>query len=428
MINIYTEAEALNKSLFKRADNSTPREIEERVSEILDNISKNGDSAVFELCERFDGAKLSSLRVSEEELDDAYSSIEPDFLETLKLSAENIFEFHKKQARCGFKTEKDDGIVVGQRVLPLSRVGIYVPGGTASYPSTVLMNAIPAIIAGVPEIVMTTPPGKNGKIAPVILAAAKLLGIKEIYKIGGAQAVGTLAYGTETIARVDKIVGPGNIYVATAKKQVFGMVDIDMIAGPSEILIVADSSAKASFVAADMLSQAEHDKLASAHLLCTSRGFADAVSLELEKQLKVLPRCDIARESIENNGKIVVCDSIESAIALANEIAPEHLELCLDDPFAQLDNVKNAGSVFLGNYAPEPLGDYFAGPNHTLPTMGTARFASPLGVDDFTKRTSFIHYTEKALSKVSRRVASFAEREGLSAHARSITKRFEDNI
>ncbi len=426
MINIYTENETAEISLFSRKLIATPAEIEERVSNILDDISKNGDKAVLEFCERFDGAKLSSLRVSEEEILDAYNSIEPDFIKTLEMAAENIFAFHKKQAREGFRTEGADGTVVGQRILPLSRVGLYVPGGTASYPSTVLMNAIPAIIAGVPEIVMTTPPDKNGKIAPAILAAAHLLGIREIYKIGGAQAVGALAFGTETIRRVDKIVGPGNIYVATAKKQVFGMVDIDMIAGPSEILIVADETADAHLVAADMLSQAEHDVMASAVLLCTSKAFADSVSLELERQLEVLPRCDIARKSIDNNGKIVICNSVRNAIALANEIAPEHLELCIENPFDFLDYVKNAGSVFLGKYAPEALGDYFAGPNHTLPTMGTARFASPLGVDDFTKRTSFIYYTEAALRKVAGRIADFAEREGLSAHARSVTKRFED--
>ena len=351
--------------------------------------------------------------------------MDEDFLRILKDAAENIRRFHQMQKREGFQLEGKNGEIVGQRILPVDKAGLYVPGGTAAYPSTVLMDSIPAKIAGVEEIVMVTPPGKNGKVAAPILAAAKIAGVDRVFKVGGAQAVAALAYGTESIPKVDKIVGPGNAFVAEAKKQVFGQVSIDMIAGPSEILVIADASCSAKAVAADLLSQAEHDKMASAVLITDSLELAQAVSEELEIQIPLLPRSEIARESIDNNGKIIVSENLEQGIEIANALAPEHLELCLDHPFDYLDKIRHAGSVFMGKSCPEALGDYYAGPNHTLPTSGTARFSSPLSVDDFVKKTQFIYYTEKTLSLVAEDVATFARKEGLEAHARSALSRLE---
>ena len=395
------------------------------VSEIIDNVRQNGDKAVLEYCKKFDKAELTSLEVTKEEIDEAVSLVEPKFLEILKTAAENIREFHSHQVREGFKIEKD-GIVTGQKITAIEKAGLYVPGGTAAYPSTVLMDSIPAKIAGVKEMCIVTPPNKDGKINPVILAAASIAGVDRIFKVGGAQAIAALSYGTESIPKVDKIVGPGNAFVAEAKRQVFGLVAIDMIAGPSEILVIADSKSNARHVAADLLSQAEHDRNASAVLVTDSLEFAELVSNSLEEQIPLLERCDIARESIDKNGKIIVTDNILTAIEVSNEIAPEHLELQLDDPFKYLDAITNAGSIFMGRYCPEALGDYYAGPNHTLPTSGTAKFSSPLSVDDFVKKTQFTYYTEGALQKVADDVAFFAEKEGLTAHAKSATIRFED--
>ena len=424
MIEIVDSALCSRSELLQRTLPESPA-VDAAVMEIIDNVVKNGDKALFEYAARFDGAELSVLEVTKQEIDAACAAVDDDFMVTLKTAAENIADFHKRQLREGFRNDCGDGRILGQRVLPLERVGIYVPGGTASYPSTVLMNAVPAKIAGVGEIIMVTPPLRDGTIKNEILAAARLAGVDRIFKMGGAGAVAALAYGTESVPAVDKIVGPGNVFVATAKRMVFGKVAIDMVAGPSEILVVADGKCNPAFVAADLLSQAEHDKLASAVLVTDSSELAKAVSDELEKQIPMLSRAEIARVSIDNNGKIIIVDSIDEAIEIANEFAPEHLELCVDEPMELLDKVKNAGSVFLGRYCPEALGDYFAGPNHTLPTSGTARFASPLGVDDFVKRTSFIYYTEDALSKVSRRIVDFAGREGLTAHGKSVSIRFE---
>ena len=352
------------------------------------------------------------------------ASVNPHFIEVIKKARENIYNYHKHQVKNSFIISENDGVVLGQKVTPLKRAGIYVPGGTAAYPSTVLMNIVPAKIAGVDEIVMTSP-AKDGKINPIILAAAKIAGADRIFKVGGAQAVAALAYGTETIPKVDKIVGPGNAFVAEAKKQVFGLVDIDMIAGPSEILVISDGNSDCKTVAADMLSQAEHDKLASAVLVTDSRNLAEGVAAEIERQLKLLPREEIARTSIEANGKIIITENINQAIEIANEIAPEHLEICVDNPFDYLDKIRNAGSIFMGRNCPEALGDYFAGPNHTLPTSGTAKFSSPLSVDDFVKKSAFTYYTKEALSKVCDDIAYFAEKEGLSGHARSALVRFD---
>ncbi len=396
------------------------------VSDIIATVRREGDEALKAYAQKFDGAELKSLLVTPEEIDEAVASVSSKFLEILKTAAENIRRFHERQVRNSFILNDRDGIVTGQKVIPMDRVGLYVPGGTAAYPSTVLMDAIPAKLAGCPELVMTTPPNKEGKVNPVILAAAKIAGVDKIVKSGGAQAVAALAYGTETVPRVDKIVGPGNAFVAEAKRQVFGQVAIDMIAGPSEILVVADGKSNPKFVAADLLSQAEHDKMASAVLVTDSLDFAEAVSCELERQIPLLPRAEIARTSIDNNGKIIVADNLLKAIDIANEIAPEHLELCVDNPFDYLDKIRHAGSVFMGRYCPEALGDYYAGANHTLPTSGTARFSSPLSVDDFVKKTQYTYYTQDALKSVYEDVAYFAEQEGLSAHARSATIRFEE--
>lgn len=400
-------------------------DVSDIVTDIIENVKKNGDKALLEYCEKFDKAKLDSLEVTEAEIEEAFNLVEPRFIEILKEAAKNITAFHKNQVRNSFIVNEKDGVVTGQKVTPIERVGLYVPGGTAAYPSTVLMDSIPAKIAGCEYICITTPPSADGKVNPVILAAAKIAGVDKIFKVGGAQAVAALAYGTETVKRVDKIVGPGNAFVAEAKRQVFGRVSIDMIAGPSEILVIADGKSEPKFVAADLLSQAEHDKNASAVLVTESIDLANAVAKEIEKQLKELPREEIARASIDNNGKIIVADNLDDVIEVANEIAPEHLELCVDNPFDYLDKIKNAGSIFMGRYCPEALGDYYAGPNHTLPTSGTARFSSPLSVDDFVKKSQFIYYSKNALAKVADDVAFFAEKEGLSAHAKSATVRGE---
>lgn len=424
MIRILETDTLSSSEIFARTNLSA--NVADTVSEIIDSVRQSGDKALFYYEEKFDKAVLSSLRVSAEELEEAMESMDEKFVDILTRAAENIRAFHEKQVREGFILKKENGVVLGQKILPVERAGLYVPGGTAAYPSTVLMDAIPAKIAGVNKIVMVTPPNKEGKINPAILVAAKIAGVDEIYKVGGAQAIAALAYGTESVPKVDKIVGPGNAYVAEAKKQVFGKVSIDMIAGPSEILIVADGKNDPRYVAADLLSQAEHDKNASAVLVTDSLSLARAVQAEIEKQLKTLEREEIARASVDNNGKIIVTKSLKEAIDVANEIAPEHLELCVDEPFAWLESVKNAGSVFLGRNCPEALGDYFAGPNHTLPTSGTARFSSPLGVDDFIKKTQFLYYGKEALAEVAADVAYFAKKEGLTGHARSATVRTEE--
>ncbi len=424
MIKILKYNEVSANEIFARAQSSV--NVEEIVTDIIENVKKNGDKALFEYCKKFDKADIDCLLVSKEEIDEAVESVEPKFLEILEKAAENIRKFHQKQVRNSFIINDENGIVTGQKVIPVDRAGLYVPGGTAAYPSTVLMDSIPAKIAGCKEVIMVTPPNSEGKVNPVILAAAKVAGIDKIFKVGGAQAVAALAYGTESIPKVDKIVGPGNAFVAEAKRQVYGQVSIDMIAGPSEILIVADGKTNPKYAAADLLSQAEHDKMASAVLVTDSMDFAIKVSEELEKQIPMLLRKDIARESIDNNGKIIVADDIEQAIKISNEIAPEHLELCLDNPFDYLDSIRHAGSIFMGRNCPEALGDYFAGPNHTLPTSGTARFSSPLSVDDFVKKTQYTYYTKDALARVANDVAFFAEKEGLTAHAKSAVIRTEE--
>ncbi len=424
MIKIYKYGEVPNSEIFAR-DNIASN-VEGIVTDIISNVRKNGDKALFEYSQRFDKVDLKSLEVSSKEIDEAFQLADKDFIEVIKEAAENIRQFHKRQVKNSFIISEKDGVVTGQKVTPIERVGLYVPGGTAAYPSTVLMDSIPAKIAGCSQIVMVTPPSKDGKVNPNILTAAKIAGVDRIFKVGGAQAVAALAYGTESVPEVDKIVGPGNAFVAEAKKQVFGKVAIDMIAGPSEILIVADSTCNPKHVAADLLSQAEHDKMASAVLVTDNYEFATKVSNELERQIPLLPREEIARASIDNNGKIIVAENLMAAIDIANEIAPEHLEICVDNPFDYLDKIKHAGSIFMGKNCPEALGDYFAGPNHTLPTSGTAKFSSPLSVDDFVKKSQFTYYTKDALSKVADKVAMFAEKEGLSAHARSALVRFED--
>ncbi len=416
----YTSPEDLE--FLKRGE---ARDVTDTVRAILQDVQTNGDEALFAYSRKFDKAELSSLEVSEDEIRDAMDQVDPQFIEILQQAKENIRAFHMHQVENGFVVNDKPGVILGQRVLPLEKVGLYVPGGTAAYPSSVLMNCVPAQIAGCGEIVMVTPPSADGSVNPVILAAAKVGGVGRIFKVGGAQAVAALAFGTESIPKVDKIVGPGNCFVAEAKKQVFGKVDIDMIAGPSEILIIADQTCNPRFVAADMLSQAEHDKLASATLLTDSAELAKAVSLELERQIPLLERREIAGYSIENYGAIVLVKDLKQAIEVSNALAPEHLELCMDHPFDYLNLVQNAGSVFLGKNCPEPLGDYFAGPNHTLPTSGTARFSSPLSVYDFVKRMQFTYYSADALEAVKDKVAFFARKEGLTAHAKSATIRFE---
>ena len=424
MIRIMKYGEVANEDIFARAVPEV--NVEKVVAEIIANVRKNGDSALYEYCEKFDGAKLESLLVTPGEIAEARASVEPEFIHILERAAANIRAFHEKQLRSSFIINNEAGIVMGQKVVPVDRAGMYVPGGTAAYPSTVLMDALPAKIAGCREVIMVTPPGRDGKINPVILAAASVAGVDRIFKLGGAQAVAALAYGTESVPRVDKIVGPGNAFVAEAKKQVYGAVSIDMIAGPSEILIIADGKTDPRYAAADLLSQAEHDKLASAVLVTDSMELALAVQRQLEIQLPQLEREEIARTSIDRNGKIIVADSIEAAIEISNEIAPEHLELCVDNPFDYLDSIRHAGSVFMGRNCPEALGDYLAGPNHTLPTSGMARFSSPLSVDDFVKKYQYTYYTKDALGRVAEDVAYFARKEGLTAHARSAVIRMED--
>ena len=422
MIKQYRYADIQIKDIFHRTEEQT--DIADTVAAILSDVRQNGDAALFRYSKQFDNADLTVLEVSQEERKAALEQVDSTLLEILNQAADNIRAFHEKQKRQDFVITEKQGIVLGQKIIPLERAGVYVPGGTASYPSTVLMDTIPAKIAGVGEIIMVTP-AKDGKIKPVILAAAEIAGVDRIFRVGGAQAIAALAYGTESIPKVDKIVGPGNAYVAEAKKQVFGKVSIDMIAGPSEILILADDTCDAAIVAADMLSQAEHDKMASAVLVTDSQRLADAVTEELERQIPLLPRAEIARASIDTYGKIILADSMMQAVAISNEIAPEHLEICVDDPFAYLAEIRHAGSVFLGKHAPEALGDYFAGPNHTLPTSGTARFSSPLSVDDFIKKTAFTYYTPQALQEVGKQIVRFAEEEGLQAHGRSVSIRLE---
>ncbi len=424
MIKILKYGQIEKDEIFSRMAPSA--NVEDIVSEIIADVRENGDAALYKYCKRFDKATLSSLEVSEAEFDEAMEAVDADFIRILKSAAENIRKFHSQQQRQSFIISGDNGAILGQRIIPVEKAGLYVPGGTAAYPSTVLMDSIPAKIAGVNEIVMVTPPSESGKVAPAILAAARIAGVHKVFKVGGAQAVAALAYGTESIPKVDKIVGPGNAFVAEAKKQVFGQVSIDMIAGPSEILVVADKTANPKHIAADLLSQAEHDKLASAVLVTDSDELAAAVSAELEVQIPLLLRSEIARASIDANGKIIVADNLDVVIDIANKLAPEHLELAVDNPFDYLEKIKNAGSVFLGKYCPESLGDYYAGPNHTLPTSGTARFSSPLSVDDFVKKSQFIYYTEEAFRAVAPHVDRFAREEGLTAHGRSATIRLED--
>lgn len=417
MIKILKCGEVSPEEIFAR--NNPTLSVSGIVSEIIAEVVKNKDAALKAYGEKFDGVTLTSLEVSGEEIEEAYQKADKEFISVLEEAAENIRAFHAEQKREGFALKKENGVILGQKITPIERVGLYVPGGTAAYPSTVLMNAIPAKIAGCKEIVIVTPPSKTGGVNENVLVAAKIAGVNRIFKVGGAQAIAALAYGTESVPKVDKIVGPGNAFVAEAKKQVFGLVSIDMIAGPSEILVVADGKNDPKHIAADLLSQAEHDKNASAVLVTDDATFASRVSEELEKQIPTLLRAEIARKSIDDNGKIIVAENLSAAIEIANEIAPEHLELCVDEPFLYLDGIKHAGSIFMGRHCPEALGDYFAGPNHTLPTSGTARFSSPLSVDDFIKKSQYLYYTKEALEKVADKVAYFAEKEGLQAHAES---------
>ncbi len=423
MIRIIEGKFAASRMPDRRAEDARVADV---VSSILRDVRENGDEALYRLSERFDGARPASIVVPEEEIAAAVEAVGAEFMEILRAAAENIRAFHKRQIREGYVIADTPGVILGQRIIPLARAGVYIPGGTAAYPSTVLMDVIPAVLAGVGEVVMCTPPSRGGTVAPEILAAGKVAGVSRVFRVGGAQAIAAMAYGTESVPRVDKIVGPGNVYVAEAKRQVFGQVGIDIIAGPSEILIIADGMSNPAFVAADMLSQAEHDQNAAAVLVTDSRALADAVAIEIETQLARLSRAEIARASIEENGRVFVVKDLAEAAETSNEIAPEHLELCVEEPFALLPLVRNAASVFLGRYCPEALGDYFAGPNHTLPTVSTARFASPLGVEDFVKRAQFTYYTKDALALVAEKVATFAAREGLTAHARSVLVRTED--
>lgn len=417
MITIEKYDKKRGANVFIRRMNADPR-VTASVAAIVEDVKERGDEAVREYSLKFDGW-AGEMPVSESEWAEGAAQCDAFLLQVMKEAAQNIADFHRRQIPQGFEVEKGNGVILGQKVTPLERVGIYVPGGTAAYPSTVLMNAVPASVAGVKEIIMVTP-AKEGRIKPEILAAAKIAGVTKIFKVGGAQAIAALAYGTQTVPAVDKITGPGNIYVATAKKLVYGQVDIDMIAGPSEILVIADESADAERAAADMLSQAEHDVLASAVMVTTSARLAELVAAEIERQLTDLPRREIAQRSIEDNGRVIVAESLDDAVEIANALAPEHLEVYTSDPFALLPRLVNAGSIFLGGYTPEPVGDYFAGPNHTLPTSGTARFSSPLSGADFVKRSSYIHYTKEALKEAGEKIAAFAESEGLQAHANAV--------
>ena len=424
MIKIINMADAKKEDILTR-DINTKSGVEDIVSDIIDNVKANGDKALKEYSLKFDKAEIECLEVTKEEIEAAYNLEDKEFIATLEKARDNIHHFHSHQVRNNFIINDKDGVILGQKITPIEKVGLYVPGGTASYPSSVLMNAIPAKIAGVKEIVMVTPPDKSGNIPAPILAAAKVAGVDRIFKTGGAQAVAALAFGTESMPKVDKVVGPGNVFVATAKRMLYGIVDIDMIAGPSEILVLADGTCNPEYVAADLLSQAEHDKLASSVLITDSAELAQKVSEELEKQIPELPRCEIARTSIDTNGKIIIAEDMKQAVAISNEIAPEHLEVCVDNPFELLNLITNAGSIFLGKNVPESLGDYLAGPNHTLPTSGTARFSSPLSVDDFIKKSSFIYFTEDALNEVGEDVVRFANKEGLHAHGRAVSKRLK---
>jgi histidinol dehydrogenase len=425
MIRIEDFRETIPESLFLRDPAVTT--VGDTVRGIIQDVRERGDAALFDYSLKFDKTSLDSLAVSAEEIEEAVASVDPAFLEILREAAANIRAFHERQVRQSFLASEEDGVLAGQRILPIERVGLYVPGGTAAYPSSVLMNAIPAKIAGCGLIVMVTPPMQNGKVNPAILAAASVAGVDKIFRVGGAQAIAALAYGTESIPQVDKIVGPGNAYVAEAKRQVYGQVAIDMIAGPSEILVVADATCDPAHVAADMLSQAEHDRMATAVLVTDSRELATKVSAELEKQIPSLLRADIARTSIDKNGRIIIAEDLSAAVEIANRLAPEHLEICTDNAFDFLPKIRHAGSVFLGKNCPEALGDYFAGPNHTLPTSGTARFSSPLSVDDFVKKMQYTYFTRDALARVAGKVDAFARTEGLTAHARSVTIRFEND-
>jgi len=426
MIRILKESETKREAIFARED--PVGSVEEPVREIIAQVRAKGDEALKRYTKEFDGVDITSVEVGQGAIDEGFRMADPMLVDILYRASERVAAFHQHQVRNSFLVNEEDGILMGQKIIPLERVGLYVPGGTAAYPSSVIMNCIPAKLAGVKEIVMVTPPGKDGKIPPNILAAARICGVNRVFRVGGAQAIAALAYGTESVPRVDKIVGPGNQFVAEAKKQVFGKVGIDMVAGPSEILVIADGNCDPRIVAADLLSQAEHDKNASAVLVTDSEALAVAVQAAIEEQLPKLRREEIARASIDTNGKIIVADSLDTAVEIANEIAPEHLEVCVDQPFDYLDKIKNAGSIFLGRNCPEALGDYFAGPNHTLPTSGTARFSSPLSVDDFVKKTQYTYYTRPALEKAQPTVSIFAKQEGLTAHARSIDIRFDPAI
>ena len=426
MIRILKESETKREAIFARED--PVGSVEEPVRDIIAQVRAKGDEALKRYTKEFDGVDITSVEVGQGAIDEGFRMADPMLVDILYRASERVAAFHQHQVRNSFLVNEEDGILMGQKIIPLERVGLYVPGGTAAYPSSVIMNCIPAKLAGVKEIVMVTPPGKDGKIPPNILAAARICGVNRIFRVGGAQAIAALAYGTESVPRVDKIVGPGNQFVAEAKKQVFGKVGIDMVAGPSEILVIADGKCDPRIVAADLLSQAEHDKNASAVLVTDSEALAVAVQAAIEEQLPKLRREEIARASIDTNGKIIVADSLDTAVEIANEIAPEHLEVCVDQPFDYLDKIKNAGSIFLGRNCPEALGDYFAGPNHTLPTSGTARFSSPLSVDDFVKKTQYTYYTRPALEKAQPTVSIFAKQEGLTAHARSIDIRFDPAV
>lgn len=415
---------ALIENLKKRAG-ETDAKIVDIVTNIINSVKEQGDEAVREFTVRFDGSAPKKTVIEKDELQSYLDMADEDFRSAIINAKNNIYDFHLRQAQQSWMTTKENGVIMGQRVRGLNRVGIYVPGGTAAYPSSVLMNAVPAKIAGVKEIIMVTPPCKDGSPNPDIMAAAAVAGVDKVFLAGGAQAVAALAYGTEKIPKVDKIVGPGNIFVATAKKLLYGVVDIDMVAGPSEILIVADKTARPAFLAADLMSQAEHDKLASAILLTTSSDIARATAREIDRQIKYLERQEIIEESLDNFGEIIVCENLDQAIEFANELAPEHLEMCVEEPLKYIGRLDNAGSVFLGNFSPEPLGDYYAGPNHVLPTSGTARFFSPLSVDSFIKKSSFIYYTENELKKAKDDIVKLADTEGLTAHANSIKVRFE---
>ncbi len=421
-MRIFTDRNGLT---IKRSIDQGTEEQRKTVQEIIRNVRANGDQALKAYTERFDGVRLESLKVTENEIQEAFQELDDEFVSIIEEAAQNIYRFHEKQKQTSWFTTEQNGTLLGQKITPLDSVGVYVPGGTAAYPSSVLMNILPARVAGVRNITMVSPPGENGKLPAGVLVAAKTAGVQNIYKVGGAQAIAALAYGTETISSVDKITGPGNIYVALAKREVFGDVDIDMIAGPSEIVVLADDTARASEVAADLLSQAEHDTDSSAVLVTPSLKLAEAVSTEVEKQVSTLPRQEIARKSIDQYGAIYVTSSLDEAVEVVNDLAPEHLEIITEQPMEVMAKIRHAGAIFLGRYSSEPVGDYFAGPNHVLPTNGTARFSSPLNVDDFMKKSSVISYSERALQENYEKIAKLARLEGLEAHARAVESRFK---